>query len=67
MIRQLLASYSSIGSAALSGAYTVGSVAAMGLAWEPVAELLSLQARGGRDVALKVWALLALDGWRRTA
>ena len=46
---------------------TPGSVAAMGLAWEPVAELLSLQARGGRDVALKVWALLALDGWRRTA
>ncbi|MCC7016462.1 MAG: asparagine synthase (glutamine-hydrolyzing) [Rhodospirillales bacterium] len=46
---------------------TPGSVAAMGLAWEPVAELLALQARGRRDVALKVWALLALDGWRGTA
>ena len=46
---------------------TPGSVAAMGLAWEPVAELLAQQARGRRDVALKVWALLALDGWRRTA
>jgi asparagine synthase (glutamine-hydrolysing) len=44
-----------------------GSVAAMGLAWEPVAELLAEQARGRRDVALKVWALLALDGWRRSA
>ena len=46
---------------------TPGSVAAMGLAWEPVAELLAQQTRGRRDVALKVWALLALDGWRRTA
>jgi asparagine synthase (glutamine-hydrolysing) len=46
---------------------TPGSVAAMGLAWEPVAELLAEQARGRRDVALKVWALLALDGWRRSA
>ncbi|MEK7245963.1 MAG: asparagine synthase C-terminal domain-containing protein, partial [Pseudomonadota bacterium] len=46
---------------------TPGSVAAMGLAWEPVAELLAQQARGRRDVALKVRALLALDGWRRTA
>ena len=44
-----------------------GSVAAMGLAWEPVAELLAEHARGRRDVALKVWALLALDGWRRSA
>ena len=37
----------------------------LGLAWEPVAALLDEHRRGGRDHALKIWALLVLDAWKR--
>ncbi len=46
---------------------TPAGTAAMGLAWEPVAELLAQHRDGRRDVALKVWSLLVLDAWRRAA
>ncbi len=46
---------------------TPAGAAAMGLAWEPVAELLAQHREGRRDVALKVWSLLVLDAWRRAA
>jgi len=44
---------------------TPETTAALGLAWEPVANLLSEHRSGRRDHALKVWALLTLDSWWR--
>ncbi len=46
---------------------TPAGAAAMGLDWGSVADLLAQHREGRRDVALKVWSLLALDAWRRAA
>ena len=43
---------------------TPATMAAAGLAWEPVERLLDQQRRGRRDHSLKIWALLVLDAWR---
>ncbi|MDB5406107.1 MAG: hypothetical protein JWL84_1019, partial [Rhodospirillales bacterium] len=40
------------------------TMAAAGLAWQPVERLLAEHHRGGRDHALKIWGLLVLDLWR---
>ena len=44
---------------------TRDTMAAVGLEWDPVAELLAEHRRGRRDHSLKIWALLVLDAWRR--
>lgn len=36
----------------------------LGLVWKPVERLLAEHRRGGRDHALKIWALLVLDLWQ---
>ncbi len=41
------------------------AMTALGLDWQPVETLLAQHRRGTRDHALKVWALLVLDAWRR--
>lgn len=46
---------------------TPTAMTACGIAWAPVEELLAEFRRGGRDHSLKIWALLALDAWRRTS
>jgi asparagine synthase (glutamine-hydrolysing) len=38
-------------------------LAALGIAWAPVERLCAEHRRGGRDHALKIWALLVLDLW----
>ena len=43
---------------------TPGAMAACGLEWPPVRDLLAEQRRGWRDHSLKIWALLVLDAWR---
>ncbi|MSO54315.1 MAG: asparagine synthase (glutamine-hydrolyzing) [Rhodospirillales bacterium] len=43
---------------------TPQSMATLGIDWTPVATLLAEHRTGGRDHALKIWALLALDSWR---
>jgi asparagine synthase (glutamine-hydrolysing) len=40
------------------------TMAALGIAWTPVENLLAEHRRGGRDHALKIWSLLVLDLWR---
>ena len=42
------------------------SVHAVGLDWRPVSALLEEYRRGGRDHALKIWALLVLVAWNET-
>ena len=39
-------------------------MADVGLAWEPIDQLLSEHHGSRRDHSLKVWALLVLDTWR---
>lgn len=46
---------------------TPAAMAAVGIAWEPVATLLAEHRGGRRDHSLKVWSLLALEAWRRAA
>ncbi len=43
---------------------TPTAMAEVGIAWSPVSRLLEEYRRGGRDHALKIWALLVLDAWR---
>ena len=43
---------------------TPDTMAAVGLAWTPVARLLDEQRHGRRDHSLKIWSLLVLDAWR---
>ena len=45
---------------------TPAALAGVGIAWPPVARLLEEHRRGGRDHALKVWALLTLVAWKET-
>jgi asparagine synthase (glutamine-hydrolysing) len=46
---------------------TPAAMAATGIEWPPVERLLAEHRRGARDHALKVWALLVLDAWKRAA
>ncbi|MDP6572804.1 MAG: asparagine synthase (glutamine-hydrolyzing) [Rhodospirillales bacterium] len=43
---------------------TPAAMAAAGLDWRPVKDLLDEHRRGRRDHSLKVWALLALGAWQ---
>ena len=43
---------------------TPESLAGVGIDWAPVQRLLDEHRRGGRDHALKVWALLTLVAWK---
>jgi len=45
---------------------TAARMADLGLAWEPIAQLLQEHRGGRRDHSLKVWALLVLDTWRES-
>ena len=44
---------------------TPARMADLGLDWAPVGRLLEQQRSGRRDHALKIWALLVLEGWQR--
>lgn len=44
---------------------TSASLAVLGIEWAPVKALLAEHARGRRDHALKIWALLVLEAWGR--
>jgi asparagine synthase (glutamine-hydrolysing) len=43
------------------------SLARLGIDWPPVSRLFSEHQRGWRDHGLKLWALLVLVAWRRSA
>ena len=49
----------------LSERLTRARMAALGLEWQPVAELLAEHEGGRRDHSLKVWSLLVLEAWGR--